>query len=129
MRYCKVKNRSTQIFRQIYTDKFLEGWLRPASPCLPAGRRQAGAESSKYNMFYVYFLKSSKDNNLYIGRTNNIQRRLYEHNAGRVPSTKSRKPFILLNYETYKTEKESVEKEIEFKKGYKREELKKKYNL
>ncbi|MFA6437655.1 MAG: GIY-YIG nuclease family protein [Candidatus Paceibacterota bacterium] len=62
-------------------------------------------------MFYVYFLKSKKDNNLYIGRTNNIKRRFCEHNAGSVPSTKSRKPFILLGYETCETEKESVEKE------------------
>jgi len=80
-------------------------------------------------MFYVYFLKSKKDSNLYIGRTNNITRRFCEHNAGSVPSTKSRKPFILLGYETYETEKESVEKEVEFKKGYKREELRKRYSL
>jgi len=29
-------------------------------------------------MFYVYILKSRKDNNLYIGSTNNLRKRLKE---------------------------------------------------
>ncbi|MEK7643367.1 MAG: GIY-YIG nuclease family protein [Patescibacteria group bacterium] len=78
--------------------------------------------------YYIYFLKSKKDGNFYIGKTNNIDRRLKEHNAGQVQSTKSRRPFLLLGYETCKTEEESIMLEKEWKKGYKREELKKRFN-
>lgn len=78
-------------------------------------------------MYYVYILKSIKDNNLYIGRTNNLDRRLKEHNSGKVSSTKSRKPFVLLEKIEVPSEEESVKLELEYKKGYKREEIKKKY--
>lgn len=78
-------------------------------------------------MFCVYILKSLKDGNLYIGRTNNFERRFEEHNLGKVQSTKSRTPLILLEKHSVITEKESVFLEKEYKKGYKREELKKKY--
>jgi len=40
-------------------------------------------------MYYVYIIKSLKDNNLYIGRTNNLERRITEHNRGAVRATKS----------------------------------------
>ena len=80
-------------------------------------------------MFYIYFLQSTKDKNLYIGRTNNLNRRIHEHNSGKVQSTKSRIPFIFLGYESCDDEKESVILEKEWKKGYKREELKKRFGL
>ena len=80
-------------------------------------------------MFYVYILKSLKDENLYIGRTNNIERRFSEHNGGHVSSTRSRRPFVLLKAIEVNTEMESVVLEKEYKKGYKREELKKEFGL
>ncbi len=80
-------------------------------------------------MHYVYFLKSEKDSKLYIGKTSNLKRRLSEHNSGAVSSTKSRRPFILLGYEEYATEQEALQAEKDWKKGYKREELKNRYNL
>ena len=58
-------------------------------------------------MVYLYILKSKKDNNLYIGSTNNIERRISEHNNGLVTSTKSRKPFELIYFEGYKIEKDA----------------------
>lgn len=80
-------------------------------------------------MFYVYFLKSEKDGNLYIGRTNNVERRLREHNTGTVSATKSRAPLILLGFDVCASEKESVQLEKEWKKGYKREVLRKRFHL
>lgn len=80
-------------------------------------------------MFYVYFLKSEKDNQLYIGRTNNLQRRFSEHQYRLVSATKSRRPLILLGHYICKNEAESVQLEKEWKKGYKREELKRRFNL
>lgn len=80
-------------------------------------------------MYFVYVLKSLKDGNFYVGRTNNFERRFKEHNAGKVQSTKSRRPFILLVKMSVDSEKESVELELKYKKGYKREELRRKYKF
>ncbi len=55
-------------------------------------------------MFYIYVLKSLRDGMNYIGSTNNLKKRLAEHNSGRAPSTKLRKPFILIYYEAYRDE-------------------------
>lgn len=66
-------------------------------------------------MFYVYVLKSKKDNNLYIGSTNNLKRRFTEHNSGKVYSTKFRKPFIIMYYEAYKSERDARKRESNLK--------------
>ncbi len=52
-------------------------------------------------MYHVYILKSSKDNSLYIGYTNNIVRRMDEHNAGLVEYSKKLKPWKLVYYESF----------------------------
>jgi len=66
-------------------------------------------------MFYVYLLKSQKDKNLYIGLTNNLERRVKEHNSGLVPSTKLRNPFDLVYCEGYKSEKDAWKRERNLK--------------
>ena len=85
--------------------------------------------SAATNMYYVYILKSVKDGNLYIGRTNNVNRRVNEHNRGIVSSTKSRRPFMLLKTIEVESEAGSVRVEKEYKKGYKREEIKREFGL
>jgi len=62
-------------------------------------------------MFYVYILKSSKDEELYIGSSNDLKRRLKEHQTGQSFSTKFRCPFELIYYEAYKNEKDARERE------------------
>jgi putative endonuclease len=66
-------------------------------------------------MFYVYILKSKKDNQLYTGSTNNLKRRLGEHNEGKVISTRSRRPFELVYYEAYKAEHDARHRESNLK--------------
>ncbi len=66
-------------------------------------------------MYYVYVLKSKKDGNLYTGSTNDLKRRLDEHNNGLVFSTKSRRPFELVYYEAYKSEKDARSRERNLK--------------
>jgi len=66
-------------------------------------------------MFYVYVLGSKKDKELYIGSTNNLKKRFQEHNSGKVPSTVSRVPFILLYYESYLGEEDARERESRLK--------------
>jgi len=80
-------------------------------------------------MFYIYILKSLKDGGIYIGRTNDIGRRLSEHNAGHTQSLKNRRPLILLEKIECKNESDAIKLELEYKKGYKREEVKRRYNL
>lgn len=66
-------------------------------------------------MFYVYILKSKKDNKLYIGSTNNLKRRIVEHLSGKVISTKNRIPLELIYYEAYKIESDARNRESSFK--------------
>jgi len=66
-------------------------------------------------MFYVYILKSEKDKKLYIGYTDNLQRRIKEHNEGKVLSTKPRRPFELVYFEGYKSEKDARQREKNLK--------------
>ena len=80
-------------------------------------------------MFYVYFLQSLNNNDLYVGSTENLERRLYLHNAGRVKSTKFYKPWKLFGYETYKSRSESVKRERFLKTGQQKELIKRKYGL
>ena len=67
-------------------------------------------------MFCFYVLKSSKDKNLYFGYTEDVEQRVKEHNAGRVPSTKDRRPLECVYYEAYKSEKDARERERQIKK-------------
>jgi putative endonuclease len=66
-------------------------------------------------MHYLYVLKSKKDSHLYVGNTNNLQRRLAEHNRGRIVSTKKYKPFALVYYEAYLHRKDAIEREDKLK--------------
>ena len=67
-------------------------------------------------MFYVYVLKSNKDDKLYIGYTNNLRRRVSEHNNGKNFSTKNRGTFSLVYYESYKSQKDATTREKQLKK-------------
>lgn len=66
-------------------------------------------------MFYIYVLRSKKDFNLYIGSTNNLKRRFKEHNSGIIYSTRIRKPFELVYYESYKAEEDARKREKNLK--------------
>lgn len=66
-------------------------------------------------MFYVYLLKSIKDNNHYIGQTENIENRLNHHNSGKVESTKNKAPWKLIKCETYKSRDEARWREYNLK--------------
>ena len=65
--------------------------------------------------YVVYILRSLKDGNLYIGSTNDLARRLEEHNTGKVPSTKPRRPFVVIYYEAYRSESDARKREHNLK--------------
>jgi putative endonuclease len=60
---------------------------------------------------YVYVLLSKKDDKLYIGYTNNLEKRIKEHNAKRNFSTKGRTPFVLIYAEVCLSEEDSKRRE------------------
>jgi putative endonuclease len=62
-------------------------------------------------MYYVYLLRSELDGSPYIGQTNDRLNRLKRHNSGKVASTKSKKPWILVKYEEYPTRSDSMWRE------------------
>lgn len=66
-------------------------------------------------MFYTYVLKSQKDNKLYIGSACDLKKRIQQHTSGAVPSTKHRRPMMLLYYEAYQTEQLAREREQKLK--------------
>jgi putative endonuclease len=49
--------------------------------------------------YSIYVLKSLRDRKNYIGLSANVSKRLKMHNAGKVKSTKSRRPFQLIYHE------------------------------
>jgi putative endonuclease len=68
-------------------------------------------------MWYVYILRSARDNKLYIGSTDDINRQLLQHNSGEVDSTKNRTPLILEAYLAVKDKVKAIELEQYFKTG------------
>jgi len=64
---------------------------------------------------YIYVLLSEKDHKFYIGYTNNIERRLKEHENGEVASTKWRLPVKLIYYEMHLNQKDALRREDYFK--------------
>ena len=77
-------------------------------------------------MHTVYVLRSRKDGNPYIGCTSDPTARIQEHEAGRVSSTKSRRPLILVYHETYQDKYEAFRMEREYKSPSGKKELKSK---
>jgi len=66
-------------------------------------------------MFYVYVLKSEKNNNIYIGYTEDLRKRLKEHNSKQNKSTKNKAPFELIYYEAYKSKSDAKFREDNLK--------------
>ena len=68
-------------------------------------------------MWYVYVIKSTNSDFLYIGSTNDLRRRFSEHNEGLSQSTKHYKPFDLQAYIAVRTEQQARSLEKYFKTG------------
>jgi putative endonuclease len=50
-------------------------------------------------VFYTYVLQSQKDSNFYTGFTKDLKLRFEQHEAGKVESTRDRRPLRLVYYE------------------------------
>jgi putative endonuclease len=74
--------------------------------------------------YFVYALISLKDKNLYIGHTDDLDRRVKAHNAGKMFSTRPRRPFKLLYYEVLDSREKAIKREKFLKSGCGRELIK-----
>lgn len=66
-------------------------------------------------MYYVYLLQGVKDNFIYIGSTPDLKKRIAEHKAGKVKSTKFYIPLTLIYYEAYISKEDAVDREYKLK--------------
>jgi len=66
-------------------------------------------------MFYVYVLKSNENTKLYIGYTNDLKRRIQEHNKGKNFSTAHKGTFSLIYYESFRSQKDATTREKQLK--------------
>ncbi len=69
-------------------------------------------------MFYVYIIKSSSINYLYLGCTGNLIKRLDQHNCNKVNSTKNKGPFEIRYYEAFFSKEDAFNREQKLKKNY-----------
>ena len=67
-------------------------------------------------MYFVYILQSEKNGRYYIGSTNNLERRLLEHNSGKTKSLKYLRPLKIVFQKEYSHEYEAKQIEKKLKK-------------
>ncbi len=65
--------------------------------------------------YYTYILKSLSHGTYYYGSTENIDKRLKEHNAGRQKYTKGRRPWVIHYFEKFEKRSEAMQRERYFK--------------
>ena len=91
--------------------------LYPADPDLPAPRR---------GMFIVYVLKCA-DESFYIGQTEDLPRRLRQHQNREVSWTAKRLPVEIIHWEQFNSREAAVKREQDLKSGFGRKWLKREY--
>ena len=77
-------------------------------------------------MTYTVYILKCKDSSLYVGCTNNLQKRIKEHSNSKKGAhyTKIRRPIALVHSEGYATLKEAKKREAEIKKWRREKKLK-----
>jgi len=68
-------------------------------------------------VYYVYVLKSLKDQKIYTGYSSDLKRRFLQHQSGLVKSTKNRRPIKLIYYEAFLDKKDAQNRERYLKSG------------
>ena len=76
-------------------------------------------------MYYVYAISSINRNYIYVGITDNIDRRFNQHNKGYEKTTRPYAPFILILTESFESRPLARQKEKYLKSGVGKEFLRK----
>ena len=79
-------------------------------------------------MYYVYILCSESHKKSYVGISNDLERRLIEHNLGKSTFTSRYRPWIVIYSEAYKTREEARNREKYLKSAAGRRWMKKHIN-
>ncbi len=66
-------------------------------------------------MYFVYALKSIQHNYIYVGLTDNVERRVNQHNKGYERTTKPYLPFKLILVESFDTRLAARQREKQLK--------------
>ena len=67
-------------------------------------------------MFFVYIIKSLKDESFYIGQTDDIEKRIEQHNQGLSKYTSKKMPWELVYKEEYTSREDAMKREYFLKK-------------
>lgn len=71
--------------------------------------------SNDKQWYYVYLLGSNKNSWIYIGCTGDLEKRLKEHNDGKVYTTRKMLPVELLYFEAYRNKDCAYQREKKLK--------------
>jgi predicted GIY-YIG superfamily endonuclease len=71
-------------------------------------------KSTKRELNHFYILRSDKTRRHYIGSTDNLERRVMDHNSGNTCSTKNRRPFFIRFQNIFKAYLKTNPDEIEY---------------
>jgi len=76
-------------------------------------------------MYFVYIIQSEVDESYYIGSSENVKSRIWEHNFGRTGYTKNKRPWVLKYERSFVTKTEALVEEKRLKRCKSRDYLKK----
>ena len=65
--------------------------------------------------FQMYILRSLSSGRFYLGHTEDLRKRLQEHNNGRTPSTRGRGPWEIFHAEEFSSRSEAARRERQVK--------------
>jgi putative endonuclease len=96
---------------------------------LPAGAEgiplgQAGKFPKTPTMWFVYAIKSKRDERIYVGICLHVPNRIDQHNKGKTKSTKGYRPWVLIYQEQLPSRAEARTREKYLKSGAGKEFLK-----
>ena len=71
-------------------------------------------------MYYVYILKSQKDDSRYIGVTADLKKRLHQHNTGQATYSNTKRPYKVSWYAAFTSKEKAYafEKYLKSSSGY-----------
>ena len=79
-------------------------------------------------IYYTYIIESTANSRWYIGHTNDIDRRLIEHNLDQNKSTKNKGPWMLIFLKQFDTNLEANRFELNLKKLRNKDYIKNEYS-
>ena len=100
--------------------------------CLDLARRsrvKAGGTGLINKMFFTYILMSVKFRKFYTGHTDNMEKRLREHNSGKSIYSRKYMPWQIVYHEKFNSEELAIKREKYFKSASGRRWLKKNINI